>query len=185
MPLPDRDDRGDGRLIPQFERASSHKVLVEYGTVGAITNRIRKGDAADIVIVSRQQIDDLQKEGTIVAGSQVVVARVGYALYVRQGAPKPDIQSVEALRRWLLTAKSIAYGDPAGGGQAAIYASRLMERLGIATAMKPKTTLVLPGDGVLQSVARGDAGIGATRTTRPASPRGASNRRRAKPSSNS
>jgi len=147
-------------LIPQFERASSHKVTVEYATVGVITDRILKGDAADVTIVSKQQSDELQKQGKIVAGSRADVARVGYGVYVRKGAPKVDIQSVDALKRSLLAAKSIVYGDPAGGGPGGIYAARLMERLGIAAQVKPKTKLLPPGDTVLEAVAKGDAEIG-------------------------
>jgi molybdate transport system substrate-binding protein len=147
-------------LIPQFEQASSHKVTVEYATVGVITDRILKGDAADVAIVSRQQNDDLQKQGKVVAGGRADIARVGYGVYVRKGAPKADIQSVDAFKRTLLAAQSIAYGDPAAGGPSGIYAARLMERLGIAAEVKPKTKLFPPGDRVLEAVAKGDAEIG-------------------------
>lgn len=147
-------------LISQFERASSHKVAVDYATVGVITDRIVKGDTADVAIVSSQQNDELQKQGKIVAGSRADIARVGYGVYVRKGAPKIDIGSVDALKRSLLAAKSIVYGDPAAGGPSGIYTARLMERLGIAAEVKPKTKLLPPGDGVLEAVAKGDAEIG-------------------------
>lgn len=147
-------------LIPQFERASSHKVTVEYATVGVITDRILKGVAADVTIVAKGQSNELQKQGKIVAGSRADIARVGYGLYVRKGAPKVEIQSVDALKRSLLAAKSIVYGDPAGGGPSGIYAARLMERLGIAAQVKPKTKLPPPGPTVLEAVAKGDAEIG-------------------------
>lgn len=147
-------------LIPQFERASSHKVTVDYGTVGVTTDRILKGDAGDVAIVSGQQNDELQRQGKIVAGSRADIARVGYGVYVRKDAPKVDIQSVDALKRSLLAAKSIVYGDPAGGGPSGIYAARLMEWLGIASEVRPKTKLLPPGDRVLEAVAKGDAEIG-------------------------
>jgi molybdate transport system substrate-binding protein len=147
-------------LIPQFERAFSHKVTVEYGTVGVITERILKGDTADVAIVSKGQSDELQKQGKLVAGSRVDVARVGYGLFVRKGAPKVEIQSVDALKRSVLAARSITYIDPATGAPSGIYATRLMERLGIAAEVKPKTKLAKPGVAALEPVAKGDAEIG-------------------------
>jgi molybdate transport system substrate-binding protein len=147
-------------FIPQFERASSHKVTVEYATVGVITDRILKGDAADVAIVSKGQSDELQKQGKFVSGSRVDIARVGYGLFVREGAPKVEIQSVDALKRSVLAAKSITYIDPTTGAPSGIYAARLMERLGIAAEAKPKTKLVKPGVEALEPVAKGDAEIG-------------------------
>jgi len=147
-------------LIPQFERASSHKVTVEYATVGVITDRILKGDAADVTIVSKGQSEELQKQGKIVAGSQADIARVGYGLFVRKGASKVEIQSVDAFKRSVLAAKSITYIDPATGAPSGIYAARLMERLGIAAEAKAKTRLGKPGAEGLEPVAKGDAEIG-------------------------
>ena len=152
-------------LIPQFQRESSHTVVVDFATVGVITDRIMKGDAADVAIVSKQQSDELHKYRKLAADSRPDVARVGYGVYVRKDAPKVDIQSVDALKRWLLAAQSIAYSDPAGGAPSAIYASRLMERLGIAAQVKPKTKLLPPGDSVPEAVAKGDAAIGFGLTT--------------------
>ena len=147
-------------LVPQFERATSHKVTIDYATVGVITDRIVKGDAADVVIVSVKQADELLKGGKIIAGSRADIARVGFGMFVRQGAPKPDIRSVDGLKRSLLAAKSIAYGDPAGGGPSGIHMAGLIERLGIAAAVKAKTKLVPPGARGLETVAKGDAEIG-------------------------
>jgi molybdate transport system substrate-binding protein len=147
-------------LIPQFERASSHKVTVEYATVGVITDRVLKGDPADVAIVSKGQSDELQKQGKIVAGSRADIARVGYGLFVRKGVPKVAIQSVDAFKRSVLAARSITYIDPATGAPSGIYAARLMERLGIAAVVKPKTKLVKPGVEALEPVAKGEAEIG-------------------------
>ena len=152
-------------IVPEFERTSSHKVAIEYGAIGAIAERIRQGDVADVAVVSRQHSEELQKQGRIVAGSVIVVARAGYALYVRAGETKPDIRSVDALKQTLLAAKSIVYADPAAGAAPGIYAARLMERLGIATEMKPKTKVLPPGEGVLKAVAEGEAALGLTLAT--------------------
>jgi molybdate transport system substrate-binding protein len=96
-------------LLPQFEKASGHNVTVDYATVGAIADRVMKGEAADVVFVSRSQNEELQKQGKLLVGSRAEVA-VGYSAFVKKGAPRPDVSSVDALKRTLLAAKSIAHG---------------------------------------------------------------------------
>ena len=100
-------------LLPQFEKASGHQVTVGYATLGAITKRLIDGEAADVVMVSPAQNEELQKQGKLLGDGRVEIARVGFAVFVKNGAPKPDMGSVEALKRTLLAAKSIVLGDPA------------------------------------------------------------------------
>src|SRR4051812_3688984 len=119
-------------LIPDFEKSSGHKVAVAYGTAGAVADRVQKGEAADIVISSGPMIDRLQAQGKVVAGDRVIIAKVGVGAFVRKGAAKPDISSVDAFKRSMLAARSIAYPDPAGGGASGIYVASLLEQLGIA-----------------------------------------------------
>ncbi len=147
-------------LIPDFEKSSGHKVTVAYGTAGAVADRVQKGDAADIVISSVPMIDRLQAQGKVVAGDRVIIAKVGVGAFVRKGAAKPDISSVDAFKRSMLAARSIAYPDPAGGGASGIYVASLLERLGIAGDMKPKTKLLPPTEVLYGSVAGGDVEIG-------------------------
>jgi molybdate transport system substrate-binding protein len=147
-------------LLPQFEKSSGHKVTVEYATLGASTERLLKGEAADVAIVSPAQIEELQKQGKLLAGSGVAIARVGYTAFVKKGTPKPDLSSVDALKRMLLAAKSIALGDPAAGGGSGVYLAGLMERLGLVAEIKPKTKLLLSGTEVAEAVAKGDTEIG-------------------------
>jgi molybdate transport system substrate-binding protein len=151
-----------GELAPQFERASGHKLTIDFATLGVITERVTKGEAADVAIVSPRQAEDLEKQGRLLAGSRMELSRVGYGLVVRKGALKPDISSVEALKRTLLNAKSISHGDPAGGGPSGIYVAGLMERLGLAAELKPKTKLFQNAELVVPAVANGDAEIGFT-----------------------
>src|SRR6516164_128719 len=94
-------------LIADFEKLSGHKVTVAYGTAGAVADRVQKGEAADIVISSVPQIDQLQAQGKVVAGSRVNLAKVGVGVFVRKGAVKPDISSANAFKRSMLAAKSI------------------------------------------------------------------------------
>src|SRR4051794_28536850 len=146
-------------LIPDFEKSSGHKVTVDYGTAGAVADRVQKGDAADIVLSSVPMIDRLQAQGKVVAGARVIFAKVGVGAFVRKGAPKPDISSADAFKRAMLAAKSIAYPDPAGGGASGIYVANLLERLGVGAEMKPKTKLSTL-ETLYASVASGEAEIG-------------------------
>ena len=148
-------------LIPEFERSSAHKVTFDFnGAIGAMTERIQKGEAADVVIVSNRQIDALEKQGKVVAGSSTDIAKVGVGLFVRKGAPKPDIGTVEAFKRTMLAAKSIGWNDPAAGAPVSIYMLGALERLGIAEQMKPKTVAFKQRSERFEAVARGDVEIG-------------------------
>ena len=147
-------------LIPDFEKSSGHKVTVAYGTAGAVADRVQKGDSADIVLSSVPMIDRLQAQGKIVAADRAIIAKVGVGAFMRKGAAKPDISSADAFKRAMLAARSIAYPDPAGGGASGIYVASLLERLGIAVEMKPKTKLFPPAEVLYASVASGDVEIG-------------------------
>ncbi len=120
------------------------------------------GDVADLAIISPQQWEGLRKEGKLNATVRVVIAKVGVGVFVKKGAAKPDISSVEAFKRTLLNAKSIGLADPAAGGPVGIYATRLFERLGISAAVTPKLKLVGGGLAPVEPVAKGDAEIGLT-----------------------
>jgi molybdate transport system substrate-binding protein len=146
-------------LIPDFEKSSGHKVTIVYGTAGAVADRVQNGEAADIVISSAPMIDRLQAQGKIVAGSRIIIAKVGVGAFVRKGAAKPDISSADAFKRSMLAARSIAYPNPAGGGASGIYVASLLERLGIAAEMKPKTKLSTL-ETLYASVASGEVEIG-------------------------
>jgi molybdate transport system substrate-binding protein len=145
-------------LVPQFEKSSGHKVIVEHGTVGALAGRIQKGEAADVAIATRQQIENLEERGRIVEGSAVNIARQGIGLFVRKGAPKPEALSVETFRRTLLAARSIGHADPDRGGAISNYVAGLLGRLDIAADIKPKIRLFPPSDYGL--IAKGEVEIG-------------------------
>jgi molybdate transport system substrate-binding protein len=148
-------------LVPEFERATKNKVVTTFGgSAGSgpetIPNRLQRGEPADLVIMSAPALDDLIKQGKVVAGSRVDLVRSSIGMAVRAGAPRPDISSVEALKQTLLRAKSIAYSASASG----IYLStELFQRLGIADQVLPKSKNAL-GQRVGALVARGEAEIG-------------------------
>src|SRR5262249_26458460 len=104
--------------------------------------------------------DKLRAQGKIVAGDRIIVAKVGVSAFVRKGAAKPDMSSTDAFKSSMLAAKSIIYPDPAGGGASGICMASLVERLGIAVEMKPKTKLSPSADVLYASVANGDVEIG-------------------------
>jgi molybdate transport system substrate-binding protein len=148
-------------LIPKFEQTSGHKVSFDFnGAIGAMADRIAKGEAADVVIVSGPQIEMLEKQGKVAAGSKVDIAKVGVGVFVRRGAAKPDISSVEAFKRTMLAAKSIGYNDPAAGAPVSIYLIGAFEKLGIASEMSPKTVVFKERSERFGAVARGDVEIG-------------------------
>lgn len=146
-------------LVRDFARKEGHKLTIEYATAGIIRDRIRGGEATDVAIMPRSAFEPLMKEGKITQGSEKRLAQSLIAVAVRSGAPKPDISSVDAVKRSLLAAKSIVYPDPTKGGATGIHAARVIERLGISEQMKPKTTLV-PGSEYADVLAKGEAEIG-------------------------
>jgi molybdate transport system substrate-binding protein len=144
-------------LIAQFDQASGHKLVVTWGTAPMLVKRIEDGDTADVVVLSRGGIDALQKQGKIAAGSDVTLASSGIGIAVKAGAPKPDISTPEALKRTLLNAKSIAYSEPSAGGASGVYFAKLLERMGIAEQMKPKTKYPPPGGFSAKLLMTGEA----------------------------
>src|SRR5436190_21949340 len=87
------------QLLPDFHKSSGNTAIIEYGPAGAIVGRIQKDDAADVVIVSRSQLQKLESAGKVVQGSLVNIAGIALGIAVRKGAPKPDISNVEAFKR--------------------------------------------------------------------------------------
>jgi molybdate transport system substrate-binding protein len=122
------------------------------------------GETADVIILSRPVMDELAKQDKFAPGSIKNVAGTPVALAVRAGAPKPDISTVDALKQTLLAAKSIVYADPAKGGASGVYFAHVVDMLGIAEQLKPKTILV-PGAQAADMVAKGEAEIGVGQTS--------------------
>jgi len=148
-------------LVPQFERSSGHKVTADFdGAIGQMAKRIQDGEAADVVIVSPHQIKALEDAGRVLKGTARDLARLGVGVFVRKGAPRPDIGSVEAFKRAMLAAKSIGYNDPAAGAPVSLYLIGAFERLGIAEQMTPKTVAFKQRSERFAAVARGDVEIG-------------------------
>jgi molybdate transport system substrate-binding protein len=124
-----------GELIPQFERASGHTVAISYDPAKVMMERIARGETADLAILGGSAIADLVRDGKIAAGSKRTIASCGIGVAVLAGAAKPDIGSLEAFRKALLAARSVAWTQEGASG---IHFSKLIERLGIAETMNAK-----------------------------------------------
>ena len=148
-------------LVPEFERATGHKVLTAYGpsmgtTANAIPVRLERGEPADVLIMVGYALGDLVKQGKVVADSRVDLVKSPIGIAVKSGTPKPDIGTADAVKRLLLAAKTIAYSDSASG----VYVStEMFDKLGIKDAVRDKARKI-PATPVGEIVAHGDAEIG-------------------------
>jgi molybdate transport system substrate-binding protein len=133
-------------------------VHADYGTVGAISDRFKSGEAADLLILSPSALAALGE--ALVPGSVVEIARAGLAVCVRQGAPMPDLATPESFTAALVAARCVSYSDPTAGGSAAAYFAKLLERLGIAQSVNAKAALGRNGHHVAELVADGSAELG-------------------------
>jgi molybdate transport system substrate-binding protein len=140
--------------VPLFERASGAKADVRYALTSVLSKEIADGVAFDLALLPRPELDALAQQGLIAAGTQADITHSAVGLCVRAGAPKPDIGTVAAFKRALLEAHSLGYSD----GPSGAYVAGLLQRLGIAEEMRPKTRLT--SAPVAELVAKGDAEIG-------------------------
>jgi molybdate transport system substrate-binding protein len=152
-------------IIGDFERASGHKMIIQYSTMGAITDRMRGGEEADLVISSAQSIATLLSEGKIEPASQIRISKVGVGVVVPSGTAAPAIVTIDDLSHALLAAKTIIYADPRRGGAAGIHIARVIQQLGIAEQVRPKLKLGAGGDVTEVTVAQGEGTLGMTQVS--------------------
>jgi molybdate transport system substrate-binding protein len=143
-------------LVPQFEKDTGHKVTTIFtGTLDA-NKRLAAGETYDLLIMSAPSIDEHIKGGKVVPGSRVDLAKSGVGVAVKAGAPKPDISTTDALKKTLLSAKSIGYST----GPSGVYVAGLFQRMGIADEIKGKLKQTPTGVFVGSIIANGEAEIG-------------------------
>jgi molybdate transport system substrate-binding protein len=147
-------------LIQAFHAESGRSVGVKFANISVNTASVRRGDAADIAVVSPTQWVELQKENRIDPNIRVVIAKVGLGVFVKKGTAKPDIGSVEAFKAAFQKAGSIAI-PMALNNPVWTYATVLFDRLGV-TAEFDRKNAIKAGGSPLQAVARGDAELGFT-----------------------
>jgi len=143
-------------LVPQFEKATGHKVTTIFtGTLDA-DKRLAAGEKYDLLIMSRPSIEEHIKDGKLLQGSRVDLAKSGVGVAVRPGAKKPDISTTAALKQTLLSAKSIGYSTGPSGN----YVMALFQRLGIADQVRPKLKQTATGVFVGSIIASGEVELG-------------------------
>ena len=143
-------------LVAQFEKASGHKVTTVFSGTLNVQKRLADGEPYDLIIMAGPAIDDQIKQGKAVAGSRVDIAQSGTGLAVRKGAAKPDISSVDAFKKTLLTAKSIGYST----GPSGLYMLSVFEKLGITDQVKGKLKQTPSGVFVGTLIASGETEVG-------------------------
>jgi molybdate transport system substrate-binding protein len=140
--------------VPLFERVSGNTADVQYRLTSVLAKEVEDGAAFDIALMPRPELDALVRAGKIAAGSETDMTRSAVGVAVREGAVKPDIATVDAFKRTLRQARTIAYSD----GPSGLYIAGLLDRLGLAEEMKAKTKLTT--GPVAELVANGVAEIG-------------------------
>jgi molybdate transport system substrate-binding protein len=143
-------------MAEAFRQETGHTIQFTFAPVGELRKKLADGEKADVVILSDTAIDQVMAEGVAAKGTRTDIARTGIGVAVREGARWPDISTPEAFKQTLLAAKSLVYVDPARGATSGVHFAGVLERLGIAEAVKGKTILV-PGGYAAEVVAKGEA----------------------------
>ena len=149
------------QLIPGFEHKTGQKVKATFGSGLGTKQQVAKGEPFDVPIV-QPPYPEVLASGNVVASSAKTLASVSVGVAVKQGAPKPDISTADAVRRTLLAAKSVSYPNPAGGAAAGVSFDETLKKLGIAEQMQSKLKRAQGGAGAMAMVAKGEAEIGLT-----------------------
>jgi molybdate transport system substrate-binding protein len=143
-------------FAPEFERISGYKVNTTWNGTNDILKKLRAGETFDMVILVTPSMEAMIKEGKVVADSRVNLVRSGIAIAVRQGAPKPDISTDDAVKRAVLAAKGIGYSS----GPSGVFLADLFKAWGIWDQVGPRITQTPPGTPVGSILARGDVDLG-------------------------
>jgi molybdate transport system substrate-binding protein len=144
-------------VSPQFQKTSAHKLNIQWGTAVPLKAEIERGASFDLAVLTVGAIDDLIKQGKLIGGSRAEIAKSGIGVAARNGTPKPDIATTEALKRALRNARSVGVVEQ---GTTWIYLRDLLQRLGIAEAMRPKLKMIQTD--VAAAVERGEVDLGIT-----------------------
>jgi molybdate transport system substrate-binding protein len=145
-------------LVPEFEKASGHHVKTTVANAGTIAARLQSGELADLAIVLPPAWDRLRQDGRIDPAVRTVLGKVGLGAFIRRGADKPDISTVDAFKRTILSARSLAVRDPAQSSPVGAYMIALFDRLMLSEVIEPK--LMLTTHPPYDEVSKGKADIG-------------------------
>ncbi len=145
----------------EFQRTTGYRLVLHYGTIGAVNEWAMGGEEADLVISSSQSMPSLVYQGKIQAGSQAAICQTGIGVVVPAGI-ELDVTSVEDFKSALLAAKAIVYADPARGGAAGVHVAKVIERLGLTEQLRPKLRLAAGGDITEVTLSLGPTALGIT-----------------------
>jgi molybdate transport system substrate-binding protein len=144
-------------IAPEFEKATGHRLISHFDSTPNIIARINSGTPFDVVVVPVDVFKDAAAKARFAPGPTIDIARVGYGVIVRAGAPKPDISTPDAFKKALLAAPSIAFLPASAAGA---YVTKVFDRLGIAEEMKAKTKVQAAPAQIAPAVAKGEAELG-------------------------
>ena len=148
-------------LIPGFEAKTGYKVKATFGSGLGTKKQVANGESFDVPIV-QPPYPEVLASGNVVTKSAVTLASVSVGIAVKKGASKPDISTPDAAKQTLLSAKSIAFPNPAGGAAAGVSFDLMLKKLGIAGQVEAKLKRAQGGAAAMTMVAKGEAEIGAT-----------------------
>jgi molybdate transport system substrate-binding protein len=146
----------------EFERTAGHKLIISYGTIGAIVERVQGGETADVIIGSSLSMPALVKGGKIDDASLVTICTTGIGMVVPRLDPVPPLASREDFIRAVTGAKVVVYADPVRGGAAGVHIGRVLQRLGVADKLKSQITLAAGGDVTEVTIGQGSGALGMT-----------------------
>ena len=149
----------------EFERTAGHKLVISYGTIGGIAQRVAAGESADLVIGSSLSMPALVKDGKIDTASLVTICTTGIGMVVPQGDPMPSLTSADDFIRAVTGAKVVIYADPVRGGAAGVHIGRVLQRLGVSDRLKSQITLAAGGDVTEVTLAQGSGALGMTQVS--------------------
>jgi molybdate transport system substrate-binding protein len=144
-------------LTPEFEKATGHKLATHFDSTPNIIARVTSGTPFDVVVVPVDVFKDAAAKTRFAPGPTIDIARVGYGVIVRAGAPRPDISTPDAFKQAMLAAPSVAFLPASAAGA---YVTKVFDRLGIAEEMKAKTKVQTAPAQIAPAVAKGDAELG-------------------------
>jgi molybdate transport system substrate-binding protein len=150
---------------PAFTRLTGDTLVVSSDTVGTLRDRISQGERPDLTVLSQVAIDTLVTQGHVQAGQTAPMGVVVAGLAVKRGAPVPDISTVEALKKTLLQAKSVAHADGTRGATSGVHFAKMIDQLGLREALQPKLVILPFGVDVIEGVGEGKFEIGASQSS--------------------
>ena len=125
--------------------AKEHKAIIAQDTAGGVRRKIEAGEAADVIVATPDVLDTLVKSGKVAPGTRIDFATTGVGVGVRDGLPRPDISTVDAIKKLVADAPAIALPDPKAGGTSAVYIEQMFKKLGVAEMVYGKAKLQAGG----------------------------------------